>query len=159
MIKNECKLGPRISQDGILEVLSKSDEYRNRYVLCPTYLGQTAKRWSKRRYFERMLAEELNGNEGIKYFAYIKFYLEGDKKYALVVGKSGSKQVNRQSDVRFLSWPHKGYGKEWLYVNRKSWWYEEILVVWAIAENMKENEKEAYRIEKDLEKRFGLFRS
>ena len=159
MIDAEHKKTHTISIESVINELEKSDEYKDRFQLCHTHFQQDKDRWNQRRKFEVTLATELNNGKGIKYFAYIKFYLDKDKKYALVAGKSGSRLVNVKSDVCFLSYPKKGLAKKWLYEHDKEWYVEEVLIVWALADDKKANEKEAFAIERDLIKLFGLYKS
>lgn len=159
MINAEYKENHTISLEDIISELNKSDKYKGRYKLCYTHFQQDEVRWNQRRKFEDTLVTELNNGQGIKYFAYIKFYLNNGKKYALVAGKSGSKLVNVKSDISFLKYPEKGLAKRWLYEHDKEWYVEEVLIIWALADNKKANEDEAFAIERELIKSFSLFES
>lgn len=159
MIDVESKENRTISLEDIISELKNSDKYKDRYQLCHTHFQQGETRWNQRSKFEDTLVTELNNGQGIKYFAYIKFYLDKGRKYALVAGKSGSKLVNEKSDVSFLEYPKKGLAKKWLYEHDKEWYVEEILIIWALADNKKANEDEAFAIERDLIKLFGLLES
>ena len=154
MVDTEAKENFRLSKEAIFSELTKS-KYGNRYECCSTYLEQNAVRWRRGKHsdFEKSLM-------GMKYFAYIKFYLDDDVMYALVAGKSGSRRVNGSgSDVRFREYPYKGKAKAWLYEQKKQWCKTEILVIPAIAEEDEENKNEALEIERYLVKTFGLFQS
>jgi len=138
------------------EIISKleTSEYKGRYKICDTDLAQNDKRW--RRGYKSKFQQSLV-DDNLKFFAYIKFYLDEGKRYALVAGKSGSYAVNSSGcDLRFLKHPYKGEAKIWLSNNDKEWCQTEILVISTISEDDKESEKEAYRIEKYLAETFGL---
>lgn len=153
-IKNKGTLN--ISKEDILCELENS-KYKGRYKIYNTYLEQDEDKWhrGKLNEFEQSLVDDK-----LYYFAYIKFYLDDGKEYALVAGKSGSRNVNNSgSDVRFYVYPKKGAAKEWLYKNNKQWCQTEILIIRTIAEEKNISEKEAFEIEKYLVNTFGIFES
>ncbi|MCD2348548.1 hypothetical protein [Clostridium guangxiense] len=145
-----------ISKEDIRSKLENS-KYKGRHEIYETYLEQDKDRWGrgKHKKFENSLKDA-----NLFYFAYIKFYLNEGKEYALVAGKSGSYNVNYSgSDVRFREYPKKGKAKEWLYNNNKKWCKERILIIKTIAEEKEISEKEAFEIEKYLVNTFGLCES
>ena len=156
MVKESDKKLYKIEKEDILGELNNS-KYKDRCQIYSTYFEQGQKRWKygKRNEFEKSLIEGK-----LYYFAYIKFYLENDKKYALVAGKSGSRNVNAYgSDVRFRESPYKGKAKEWLDNNSRKWCETEILIISTVKTEKKSSEDEAKEIEKFLVNTFGLFQS
>lgn len=147
----------QISMEDIIEELENS-EYKERYKIYDTYLGQDADRW--RRGYKSKFQQSLV-DDNLMFFAYIKFYVDEGKKYALVAGKSGSYIVNNSSgcDLGFYLYPQKGPAKKWLYDNEKQWCQTEFLVIATNAEEKENNCKEAEAIEKYLVRTFGLFES
>ncbi|MBZ9635075.1 hypothetical protein [Clostridium sp. FP1] len=147
----------QISMEDIIGELENS-EYKERYEIYDTYLGQDADRW--RRGYKSKFQQSLV-DDNLMYFAYIKFYVGGEKKYALVAGKSGSYTVNNSSgcDLGFYLYPQKGSAKKWLYDNEKQWCQTEFLVIATNVEEKEKSCKEAEAIEKYLVRTFGLFES
>lgn len=137
---------------------SMSDKYV--YKVYDTCLEQDKDRWGwgKKSRFQKSL---VDGE--LKYFAYIKFYLDDGEKYAIVAGKSGSLNVNKSTgcDLSFSLNNKHGKARRWLNTNHKEWCQTEIIVVTRKeeVEDNKENEKIAFEIESDLKKCFGLLGS
>lgn len=116
-----------------------------------TQFKMGAKRWSKRREFTNALIES-----GLTYFAYIKFYREGDNSYALVAGKTKVTEYYR-TDICFTkSEKFKGKAKAFLRDNNLEWDTEKIMVV--IPNNTK-SEQEAIDIEREITGLLGLYSS
>ncbi len=156
MVNEKDKSMYKISKEAIICEL-KASEYRNDYHRYDTKLEQNEKRWKygKHNEFEKSL---VDGN--LHYFTYIKFYLDNGKKYALVAGKTGSRNVNsRGSDVRFREHPYEGAAKDWLFENNKEWCQTEILIIKTKKEDEKGSEVEAREIERYLVNTFGLLES
>ena len=147
----------QISMEDIIGELENS-EYKERYKIYDTYLGQDADRW--RRGYKSKFQQSLV-DDNLMFFAYIKFYVDGGKKYALVAGKSGSYTVNNTSgcDLGFYLYPQKGPAKKWLKDNEKQWCQTEFLVIATNAGEKEKSCKEAEEIEKYLVCTFGLFES
>lgn len=146
MVNEEDKQSHKLNKKSIEDELKKS-QYVERFAFFKTHLEQGECRWRKGKHvhFEDDL-EVAN----LRYFAYIKFYLEDNNMYALVAGKTGSRIVNAYgSDVRFQVYPKKGKAKKWLYDNDKDWCQTEILVVATISEDKEESNREALAIEKN----------
>jgi len=156
MVKEKDKIMYKISKEDIIRELENS-QYNGRYKIYNTYLEQNSDRWrrGKRREFEQSLVhDKLYG------FAYIKFYLDDEKMYALVAGESGSLNVNSSgSDVKFRVHPEIGKAKKWLYENNKKWCQTEILIIRTNGEEKNTSKKEAREIEKYLVETFGLCNS
>lgn len=157
MVNVKDKDNFNVSKNDILNYLANS-KYKSRYNVYETFLRQEDIRWmrGKKRDFQQSLVDiDLN------YFAYIKFYLKEGKEYALVVGKSGSKKVNKTSgcDLSFSTNIEHGQARKWLSQNSKLWCQTEIIIVWTNAIEKIDSEKEAYMIESDLQKKFDLFGS
>ena len=157
MINVKDKETYQISKEDIILKLENS-EYKERYKIYDTYLGQDAHRW-RRGYKSKF--QQLLVDDNLKFFAYIKFYVDGGKKYALVAGKSGSYIVNNTSgcDLGFYLHPQKGCAKKWLHDNEKQWCQTEFLVIESNAEEKEKSCKEAEKIERYLVSTFGLFES
>lgn len=116
-----------------------------------THFKKGANRWSMRRVFTNALIES-----GLTYFAYIKFYKEGDNSYALVVGKTKVTEYYR-TDICFTkSEKFKGKAKAFLRDNNLEWDTEKIMVV--IPKNTK-SEQEAIDIEREITGLLGLYSS
>ena len=116
-----------------------------------TQFKMGAKRWSKRREFTNALIES-----GLTYFAYIKFYREGDNSYALVAGKTKVTEYYR-TDICFTkSEKFKGKAKAFLRGNDLEWDTEKVMVV--IPNNTK-SEQEAIDIEREITGLLGLYSS
>lgn len=116
-----------------------------------THFKKGANRWSKRMEFTNALIES-----GLTYFAYIKFYREGDNSYALVAGKTKVTECYR-TDICFTkSEKFKGKAKAFLRDNNLEWDTEKIMVV--IPNNTK-SEQEAIDIEREITGLLGLYSS
>ncbi len=116
-----------------------------------THFKKGANRWSKRRVFTNALIES-----GLTYFAYIKFYREGDNSYALVAGKTKVTEYYH-TDICFTkSEKFKGKAKAFLRDNNLEWDTEKIMVV--IPNNTK-SEQEAIDIEREITGLLGLYSS
>lgn len=156
MVNEKDKKMYKISKEDIIQELENS-QYKNRYDIYSTNLEQDKDEWEYGKYneFEQSLVDDK-----LYYFAYIKFYLDNGKEYALVAGKSGSRNVNAGgSDVKFRVYPYKGKAKEWLHNNNKQWCQTEILIIRTNEEEKKRSKREAKEIEKYLVNTFGLFES
>ena len=156
MVNEKDKSVYKISKEDIISELENS-QYKGRYKIYNTCLEQNRDRWrrGKRREFEQSLV-----NDKLYGFAYIKFYLDDEKKYALVAGESASLNVNSSgSDVKFCVYPDIGAAKEWLNKNNKKWCQTEILIIRTNEEEKKISKKEAREIENYLVKTFGLCKS
>jgi hypothetical protein len=140
----------------IVNELDKS-KYAGRYTLYDTYLEQNETRW---KYNYRLKYEEKLKADGLRYFAFIKFYLdEKGEKIGLVAGKSGSKNVIGKSDLIFSTNHEHGPARQWLIEEKKEWCQTQVLVIAANAEEDKKNEYEALQIERYLKETFNLFES
>ena len=116
-----------------------------------THFKKGANRWSKRMEFTNALIESK-----LTYFAYIKFYREGDNSYALVAGKTKVTECYR-TDICFTkSEKFKGKAKAFLRDNNLEWDTEKIMVV--IPKNTK-SEQEAIDIEREITGLLGLYSS
>jgi hypothetical protein len=157
MKKLEDKQNYRISLEDIMNELNKK-ECDIKYKIYNTYFIQGDKRW--RRGYKRKFQESLV-NDKLLYFAYIKFYLDEGKKYALVAGKSGSKIVNTSSgcDLAFDKCQNNGLARKWLCENRKEWCETEILIISTGIKEIKDSCKDSLSIERCLVSKFGLFES
>ncbi|WP_097006360.1 hypothetical protein [Lacrimispora amygdalina] len=156
MVNEKDKSMYKLSKEDIIRELDNS-EYRDSYHTYKTKLEQDECKWKYGKYneFEQALVDGK-----LYYFAYIKFYLDNGKKYALVAGKTGSRNVNsRGSDVRFREHPYEGAAKDWLFENNKEWCQTEILVIKPKEEDEKGSEFEAREIERYLVNTFGLLES
>lgn len=156
MINIKDKETFKISKKDILCELENSI-YKGRYKIYNTYLEQDEDKWRYGKHYE---FEQSLVDDKLYYFAYIKFYLDNDKEYALVAGKSGSCNVNTKgSDVKFRVYPYKGKAKEWLHNNNKQWCQTEILIIRTSEEEKNRSKEEAKEIEKYLLNTFGLHES
>lgn len=116
-----------------------------------THFKKGTNRWSKRMVFTNALIES-----GLTYFAYIKFYKEGDNSYALVAGKTKVTEYYR-TDICFTkSEKFKGKAKAFLRDNNLEWDTEKIMVI--IPKNTK-SEQEAIDIEREITGLLGLYSS
>ena len=120
-----------------------------------TYRTQESTDWSgSKQVFEKDLTDKKIG-----WFAYIKFYRKtNDKTYVkpIVSGKSGSKEVNSQgSDVNFSENVEDGPARRLLSESNGKyvWDKTKILVIPC------KSEEEAFRIEKEIQDKYGLFGS
>lgn len=156
MVNEKDKSMYKISKEDIIHELENS-QYKGRYKIYNTCLEQNRDRWRRGRHreFEQSLV-----NDKLYGFAYIKFYLDDEKKYALVAGESGSLNVNSSgSDIKFRVYPEIGEAKEWLHKNNKKWCQTEILIIRTNGEGKKVSKNEAREIENYLVKTFGLCKS
>lgn len=141
------------------EIISKLDKskYAGRYKIYDTCIEQEEIRW-KRGY--RLKYENKLKDDGLKHFAFIKFYLnDKGEKIGLVVGKSASKNVVGKSDLNFSMNPNHGDARKWLIEQNNEWCQTEVMIIGANAKENKENRKEAFQIESDLKVMFNLFGS
>ena len=156
IINVENKNTYQISMEDIISELENS-EYKGRYKIYNTFLGQEAVRWRRgdKSKFQQSLVDE-----SLKFFAYIKFYVDGERKYALVAGKSGSNTVNSSGcDLGFSLDSQKDLAKKWLSDNNKQWCQTEFLVISTNAEEKEKSNTEALEIERYLVRTFGLLES
>jgi len=140
----------------IKEIISELDKskYAGRYQIYDTYLEQNETRW---KYKYRLKYEEKLKNDELRHFAFIKFYLdEKEEKVGLVAGKSASKTVIRKSDLNFSMNPNHGPARRWLIKEKKEWCKTELIIIGANAEDIKDNRKEAFQIERELKDMFNL---
>lgn len=126
------------------------DEIKNQYPLfkiIPTFRSQDSVDWSgARTAFEQSLIDEK-----INWFVYIKF---DELNRPLVVGKSGSLNVNcNGSDVSFSADVNDGPARKFLFEEGINWNKTKILILPI------QNEKEAYKIEKEIQENYNLFGS
>lgn len=126
--------------------------YTNAFIQ-PTFRDQESDDWTgARNAFERSLIEN-----NLNYFVYIKFYIKDDSYlnefYPLVVGKSGSCNVNNKSDVSFSMDINDGPARKFLLENNYNWLKTKILIIPA------ENEVKALNIEKEIFNKYNLFYS
>ena len=131
----------------IKDILS---EYPNAFIQS-TFRNQNSIDWSgAKQAFEYNLIEK-----NVNWFCYIKLYIDksGEIK-PLVVGKSGSYNVNTSgSDVSFSLNIEHGPSRRFLNEEKVEWDKTQIIIIPSI------NEKEAYKIEKDITIKFNLFQS
>ncbi|MBO4889458.1 MAG: hypothetical protein J5574_00585 [Lachnospiraceae bacterium] len=148
---------PAFNMKGVKEKLNTLGKPYEDYEVIDTLFGQNETRYrrGKKTEFENSLSEK-----GIKWFAYIKFFVDNDEEtkneekiWAIVAGKTGSNLVITKSDVRFCEYPSKGLAKEWIYNNKKKWYHPKIIVVRA------QSEQDALNQEKILLKEFHLLGS
>ncbi|MGO5052367.1 hypothetical protein ACTQ6A_07565 [Lachnospiraceae bacterium LCP25S3_G4] len=140
----------------IINLLDKS-KYASRYKQYDTCLEQHETRW---KYGHRFKYEEKLRLDGIRHFAFIKFYLtENGDKIGLVAGKSASKIVIGKSDLNFSLNPKHGPARRFLEDKKMEWCKTEVIIIGAEAMDNKENRKEAFEIERDLKSMFNLFGS
>lgn len=138
----------RLTEEDVKFIL---DHCGYKVQMFDTQFKMGAKRWSKRREFTNALIES-----GLTYFAYIKFYREGDNSYALVAGKTKVTDKYR-TDVCFTkSEKFKGKAKAFLRDNNLEWDTEKIMVI--IPNNTK-SEQEAIDIEREITGLLGLYSS
>lgn len=147
------KSNKKYSKEQIISTLKKT-KYSSRYKIYDTCLDQNEIRWKygKRTKYENKLKED-----GLKFFAFIKFYLDKNgNKIGLVAGKSGSRNVISRSDLNFSTNPKHGEARQFLKDNHLSWCQTEVLIIGAIENDYKMNRKEAFRIESQLKDWFNL---
>ena len=138
----------RLTEEDVKFILDHSGY---KVQMFDTQFEMGAKRWSKRMVFTNALIDS-----GLTYFAYIKFYKEGDNSYALVAGKTKVTEYYR-TDICFTkSEKFKGKAKAFLRDNELEWDTEKIMVV--IPNNTK-SEQEAIDIEREITGLLGLYSS
>ena len=129
-------------------------ELKNKYpnlLIIPTFRSQESVDWTgARSAFEQNLVDK-----GIKWFTYIKFYIDKQNNVKpLVVGKSGSLLVNSVgSDVSFSEDENHGPARKFLLDNKLEWDKTQILVIPC------NNESEALENESIIQERYNLFSS
>ena len=130
------------------------------YKVYDTFLEQDADRWKTGR---KAQFQQQFVSENRKYFAYIKFYLDGEDIYAIVAGKSGSYIVNKSRgfDLSFSFKRENRVSREWLEDNKKVYCQTMTLVVYPREqiEDRKLNRRKAFEIERELKEMFGLLGS
>jgi hypothetical protein len=152
-------MGKKLTQLTQNEIINKLKEsaYKDRVYMYDTCLKQGEKRWG---YKKRLQYEDKLRDDGLRHFAFIKFYLnEKGEKIGLVAGKSGSKNVIRKSDLSFSTNPKHGRARVFLIEEEKKWCQTEVLIIGAKAQDNNVNRKEAFEIERYLTKEFGLWGS
>lgn len=152
----------RFKTDYEIEDELKKSEYGKSYIWFDTGIPKdNPKLITPHDAFEDSLIKQE-----IYYFAYIKFFEVKGQKYGIVAGKTKSKLVNPNgySDVNFTknlkyAPKTKWNAKEFLNINNIEWEKEKILIVIPKSKELTANEKEAKKIEKWLQQKFGLFGS
>lgn len=93
--------------------------------------------------------------KGIHWFVYIKFYKDKNVLKPLVVGKSGSLNVNKSgSDLKFdLYNTENKAGRRFLKENNLNWYKDKIIII------PTKSEKDAYNLEAKISKEYNLFYS
>lgn len=110
-----------------------------------------SKKWVSKSKF----IQDLN-DDGLMYFAYVKFYKKNEQSYALVAGKTKITE-SYHTDICFTKdEKYIGKAKTWLREQVLNWDSEKLLVV--VPEN-KNNEQEALDIEREITGLLGLFSS
>lgn len=140
----------------IIEDLTKS-KYKDCFFRIKTGIPEIPKYIRPSDNFENELVKK-----GIKYFAYIKFFVDNEDNqiYGIVAGKTGSSLVNRQTDVCFSTNREDGFSRKFLDDLKLKWYKEEILII--TPENNIDNEiskKQALEIERYLKVEFKLLGS
>lgn len=120
--------------------------------LVPTFRDQDSDSWvNKRSAFEKSLVDE-----GIEWFAYIKFYINAKENSIrpIVVGKTGSLIVNSSgTDVSFSIDSNDGPARLFLHETKQEWDKTQILIIKA------KSERQALFFEWKIVKVFDLFKS
>lgn len=146
----------KYSKKEIINALDNS-KFESRYKCYDTYLEQNEKRW---KYGFRHKYEESLKVEGLRHFAFIKFYINKDgQKIGLLAGKSASRNVILKSDLNFSINPNHGPARQFLKEENLEWCQTEILIIGSLAVDNKDNRTEAYKIEEALKEMFNLFGS
>lgn len=134
----------------INESSNKNISFPN-FIIVPTFRPQHSESWHGiRGAFEHHLVDL-----GIKWFVYIKFYIDsiGNIK-PLVVGKSGSLSVNVSgSDLSFSTAVEDGPSRRFLHDCNLEWWKENIAI-----RNF-DDECDALEYEQHIAKKYKLFQS
>lgn len=104
---------------------------------------------------DKIAFEQYLKELGVKWFVYIKFYVDKKRVYRpLVVGKSGSMLVNASgSDLNFSTDVNDGPARKFLKSNHVKWNYDFIAV------RKCKNESDAYKIETMIMNKYNLFGS
>lgn len=98
--------------------------------------------------------DQLLIDKNIDWFVYIKFFIKENEIYPLVVGKSGSYNVNSNgSDLSFSKNVDDGPSRKFLYENNLDYLYDYIYLIPCKTEN------EAYSLEKEICSKYNLFSS
>lgn len=120
------------------------------YEIIPTFYDESDF-WYKRNKFE----EDLAYNKNIKWFSYVKFYIDAyGASRPLVAGKTGSLLVNKSgTDVCFSTNTNDGKSKIFLSDSNLSWNTSIIAI------KRFDLEKDAYKFETETAKHFNLFYS
>lgn len=119
--------------------------------IFPTFRTQDSQDWSGSRCaFEKYLVEQ-----NIKWFTYIKFYIDKNQCIRpLVVGKTGTLLVNRSgTDISFSEDINDGPARQFLAEECLSWDKTQILIIKA------KSEKQALFFENRIANIFNLFES
>lgn len=122
----------------------------NHFKLYPTF--RTSKdSWNG----DKIAFEENLLNNKIKYFVYIKFFIDKKgKAIPIVCGKSGSSIVNSSgSDLSFSIDIDHGPARKFLNKNKLEWCYDLVFI------RKCKDQKHAYEIERTITKKFKLFGS
>ena len=142
------------SEEEIINALNDS-KYKDRYFLIDTNIGQNSDHIRPNNAFEEKLKKS-----GVKYFAYIKFFIDKGISYGIVAGKTGSSLVNLKSDINFSTNEKDGYARRFLKKKNLNWDKSKILVIKPeVTTDKLLNKKEALAIERDLKKKFNLLGS
>lgn len=123
----------------------------NEFQWILTFRTQNSQNWSGAHLaFEQNLVDE-----NIKWFVYIKFYINNSGNIKpLVVGKSGSKLVNNSgSDISFSTDVNDGPARRFLKDEDFNWYKTHIAILKC------NSEQEAYYKEKYYIRKFNLFGS
>lgn len=132
-----------VENDFIFDIKNK---YLNAKIIS-TFRSQNSNNWAgSKSAFEKSLVEQ-----NISWFVYIKF---DENNNPLVVGKSGSLLVNfKGSDISFSTDIGDGPARRYLNEENLNWNKTQILVIPC------NSEKEAFKIEKEIQKNYNLFGS
>ena len=102
--------------------------------------------------FEKLLLSD--DYMGLGFFAYIKFFIDGNESYGIVAGKTGTYNVNQTgTDVSFDKNKNGGLARQFLISKEFDWDKERIIIIKA------DSNKKAFSVERELKKRFGLLGS
>lgn len=120
------------------------------YEIIPTFYYESDF-WYKRNKFE----EDLAYNKNVKWFSYVKFYIDAyGASRPLVAGKTGSLLVNKSgTDVSFSTNANDGKSRIFLSDSNLSWNTSVIAI------KKFDLEKDAYKFETKTAKHFNLFYS
>lgn len=124
---------------------------RLEYGFIPTFFPQKNQIWSRKRLFRGMLA-----NSGTNFFVYIKFFHDGEKLRAIVIGTSQiKKDPSYDSDVKFVQKDDGENAKRWLNQHGELYWSENILFI----KSEEDTEGAARKLETKLGNALRLFGS